>query len=125
MIGLLLAVAACGGGGGGSSSSGTSSGTTVNVSEKEWVITVGGTDLQNGNGNASVPTGKVTFDIKNDGSVAHEFEIKGNGIDQKSNSIDPGKTEKLTVNLTAGEYEVWCPVPGHKEAGMDGHVTAS
>jgi len=67
----------------------------------------------------------VTFDVKNDGTVDHEFEIQGNGIDQKTGSISPGKSATLKVDLKAGKYEVWCPVSGHKELGMDGFVTAS
>lgn len=125
VIGVMVGAAACGGGGGGSSNSNSSSGTTVQVTEKEWSITVGGTELTKGNGDAKLGTGNVTFDIKNDGSVAHELEIQGQGIDQKSGSIDPGKSAKMTVNLKAGQYEIWCPIPGHKEAGMDGHGTSS
>jgi len=122
-IGVLLVAAACGGGGSGSSNS--NSGQTVQVSEAEWSITVAGTQMTKGNGDASVPTGTVTFNIKNDGTVDHQFEIQGNGIDKKTDNIAPGKTGKLTVDLKAGKYEVWCPIPGHKEAGMDGFVTAS
>lgn len=107
----------------GSSSSG--SGGTVKVSEKEWSITVNGTAMSKGQGDVNVPAGTVTFDIKNDGSVTHEFEIQGNGVDKKTGAIDPGKSTTLTVDLTAGKYEVFCPIPGHKEAGMDGFVTAS
>jgi len=110
---------------GGSSSSKSSSSNSVKVSEKEWSITVSGTELTKGQGNASVPTGTVTFDVKNDGTVDHEFEIQGNGIDQKTGSISPGKSATLKVDLKAGKYEVWCPVSGHKELGMDGFVTAS
>ena len=33
--------------------------------------------------------------------------------------IDPGKTAKLTVGLKTGTYDVYCSVPGHKQAGMD------
>ncbi len=123
VIGVIVAAAACGGGGSGNSTS--NSGQSVQVSEKEWSITVAGTQMTKGNGNASVPTGTVTFNIKNDGTVDHQFEIQGNGIDKKTDNIAPGKTGKLTVDLTAGKYEVWCPIPGHKEAGMDGFVTAS
>jgi uncharacterized cupredoxin-like copper-binding protein len=120
-IGVLAITAACGG----SSNSKSSSGNTVTVGETEWSITVSGTVLTKGQGNASVPSGAVTFNIKNDGTVDHEFEIQGNGIDQKTGTITPGQSTTLKVNLTAGKYEVWCPVPGHKELGMDGFVTAS
>jgi hypothetical protein len=37
--------------------------------------------------------------------------------------IDPGAsdTPKLPA-LQAGTYQMWCPVPGHKEAGMQGSL---
>ena len=120
-VAIALVSVACGGG----SKANSSSGKTVDVSEKEWSIAVSGTVMTKGQGNASVPTGTVTFNVKNDGSVDHEFEIKGNGVDEKSGNITPGKSTTVKANLKAGKYEVWCPVPGHKELGMDGFVTAS
>lgn len=123
-LSLVLTVTACGGGSTSNPPS-SSGGKTVQVSEKEWSITIDGNELTKGQGNASVPSGTVRFNIKNDGSVAHAFEIQGNGIDKKTDNIDPGKSGTLTVQLTAGKYEVSCPVAGHKEAGMDGYITAS
>ncbi|HVX31365.1 MAG TPA: cupredoxin domain-containing protein [Nitrolancea sp.] len=122
-LAVVLVAAACGGSSNAKSSDGSSK--TVKVSEKEWSITVAGTELTKGNGDASVSTGTVTFEITNDGNVAHELEISGNGIDQKTGTIDPGKSATLKVDLKPGKYEVWCPVPGHKDLGMDGHMTAS
>lgn len=122
-LAIVLVAAACGGGSNANSTNSTSN--TVKVSEKEWSITVAGTEMTKGQGNAKVSAGTVTFDVKNDGTVAHAFEISGNGIDQKTDNIAPGKSAKLKVDLKAGKYEVWCPVSGHKELGMDGYVTAS
>ncbi len=123
LIAVIVGTAACGGGSS-SNSSTNAPGKTVSVSEKEFVIVVNGTDLHNGNGDATVPTGMVTFNVKNTGNVTHAFEIQGNGVDEKTGNIDPGGTVNLTVKLAAGTYEVFCPIPGHKEAGMDGKVTA-
>jgi uncharacterized cupredoxin-like copper-binding protein len=120
-LAIVLIAAACGG----SSNANSSSSKTVNVSEKEWSITVSGTTMTKGQGDVTIPTGSVTFDVKNDGTVDHAFEIQGNGIDQKTQDIAPGKSTTLKVSLTAGKYEVYCPVPGHKALGMDGYVTAS
>ncbi len=121
VIGLIVATTACGGGGGSQS---TATGKPVSVTEKSFVITVNGTELHNGNGDATVPTGMVTFEVKNVGTISHAFEIQGNGIDERTATIDPGKSVNLTVKLAAGTYEVFCPIPGHKAAGMDGKVTA-
>lgn len=122
-LAIVLVAAACGGSSNAKSSNGSSN--TVKVSEKEWSITVAGTQLTKGQGNAKVSTGTVTFDVTNDGNVAHAFEITGNGVDQKTDTIQPGKSATLKVDLKAGKYEVFCPISGHKQLGMDGYVTAS
>lgn len=122
-LAIVLVAAACGGSSSAKSSSSNSN--SVNVSEKEWSITVAGTEMTKGQGNAKVSTGTVTFDVKNDGNVAHAFEITGNGVDQKTDTIQPGKSATLKVDLKAGKYEVFCPISGHKQLGMDGFVTAS
>ncbi|HVX31364.1 MAG TPA: cupredoxin domain-containing protein [Nitrolancea sp.] len=95
------------------------------MSEKEWSITVSGTEMTMGQGNVMIPAGNVTFVVKNDGTVTHEFEIQGNGVDQKLGDIAPGESATLKVDLKAGKYEVFCPIPGHKQFGIDGFVTAS
>jgi uncharacterized cupredoxin-like copper-binding protein len=124
-LAIVLIAAACGGSSSAKSSNSSSSSNTVKVSEKEWSITVAGTEMTKGQGNAKVSAGTVTFDVKNDGNVAHAFEINGNGVDQKTDTIQPGKSATLKVDLKAGKYEVFCPVSGHKQLGMDGFVTAS
>jgi uncharacterized cupredoxin-like copper-binding protein len=34
-----------------------------------------------------------------------------------------GEKTSVTVDLKPGKYEFYCPVPGHKEAGMVGTLT--
>jgi uncharacterized cupredoxin-like copper-binding protein len=50
----------------------------------------------------------------------HNFSIDELGI---SVDIAPGATEETVINAPAGEYEFYCNVPGHKEAGMEGTLT--
>jgi uncharacterized cupredoxin-like copper-binding protein/mono/diheme cytochrome c family protein len=59
----------------------------------------------------------VTFTLPNDGAAPHNFSIDALGI-----SVDqaPGSVEEVVINAPAGEYEYYCNVPGHKEAGMVG-----
>src|SRR5215217_1894530 len=47
----------------------------------------------------------------------HNFSIDELGIDI---DIAPGETQETVINAPAGEYEFYCNVPGHKEAGMVG-----
>ncbi len=110
------AVAAYHGGGYGSSTStaarNAASG-TVEVELSEW-------DL--GFDSVTVEPGKTTFRIVNDGSYEHAFEIEGNGIEKETDRLASGESTTLTVNLEPGEYEVYCPVPGHEPQGMAGEV---
>jgi len=59
----------------------------------------------------------VTVRLPNEGVTPHNFSIDELGIDV---DIAPGATEETVINAPRGEYEFYCNVPGHKEAGMDG-----
>ena len=37
--------------------------------------------------------------------------------------IGSGRSAKVKVKLKAGAHELYCPVDGHKEKGMEGTVT--
>lgn len=71
--------------------------------------------------------GEVTFNAANDGSIPHALVIEGEGIrvGTPDTSYAAGETQSFTVDLAPGTYEIFCPVPGHKDAGMSGTVTVS
>ena len=62
----------------------------------------------------------VTVNLPNEGVTPHNFSIDALGIDV---DIAPGATEQVVINAPAGEYEYYCNVPGHKQAGMLGTLT--
>jgi plastocyanin len=64
--------------------------------------------------------GETTFTLVNDGEFPHALEIEGQGIEEETDEIDGGSTTELTVDLEAGEYELYCPVGNHREQGMEG-----
>jgi plastocyanin len=69
---------------------------------------------------ASVPAGSVSFDIANSGTMAHNFEIEGQGIEESlDEDLDPNQAESLTVELEPGTYTVYCPIGNHREQGME------
>jgi uncharacterized cupredoxin-like copper-binding protein len=88
--------------------------TKVPVSESEFKITAGSTDLK---------AGEITFEVKNDGKIPHDLAIKGTS--DKTNLIPPGSTAELKVTVKAGKYELYCSVPGHEAAGMKLNITVS
>jgi uncharacterized cupredoxin-like copper-binding protein len=82
----------------------------------------------------------VTFNVKNDGNVPHEFVVlrtdkpagsllKGAEADETGNvgeigHLAPGGPAKsLTLNLKPGHYALICNLPGHYRAGQ--HVDFS
>jgi uncharacterized cupredoxin-like copper-binding protein len=102
---------------GSSSSSTTSSiasggaGQTVQVAEKEFKIMLPSTTLK---------PGSYTFDLSNDGKIPHDLTIDGPGVsNSKTPVINGGQHATLKVKLTAGTYDFYCSVPGHKQLGMD------
>jgi plastocyanin len=104
-----------GGGGGGASS--------IKVGAVEGGATPFAFDPKTLNAKA----GKVTFTLDNPSSNAapHAIEVEGNGIEEESKTIQPGESAELTVDLKPGKYEFYCPVDGHKDAGMEGTLTVS
>lgn len=72
---------------------------------------------------ATLPAGRVAFNIENGGKETHAFEIAGNGIDEKSFEITRGGTTSLEVDLRPGTYTVWCPVKDHAKKGMKTTIT--
>jgi uncharacterized cupredoxin-like copper-binding protein len=90
--------------------------TSVPVSETEFKITMPKTTLA---------AGSYSFEVANDGKIDHDLVIQGNGVDEKTPTIAPGKSATLNVELKPGTYDVYCSIPGHKQAGMDLKLTVS
>jgi hypothetical protein len=57
---------------------------------------------------ASVPTGKTTFEVVNDGTAVHGFQIEG-PAGQKQVDVAPGKTAQVEMILDPGTYRVHSP----------------
>ena len=67
------------------------------------------------------PPGRVTLTLTNPSSVLHGIAVAGaNGVNTESKAVGKGGKASVTVSLPAGDYEFYCPVDGHREAGMTG-----
>lgn len=71
--------------------------------------------------------GKVTITMKNpSGSgVSHAVAVEGNGVDKDGKTVQPGSDSTVSASLKPGKYEFYCPVNGHKQAGMKGTLTVN
>jgi uncharacterized cupredoxin-like copper-binding protein len=68
--------------------------------------------------------GTVMFRVTNAGTIAHSFEIDGQGISKRvEGTLSPGQSATLQVDLKPGSYEAFCPVDGHRDQGMRATVT--
>jgi plastocyanin len=74
----------------------------------------------------SAKAGKVTIVMTNTSSVPHAVELEGGGIEKKGAIVTGGgSVSRVTAKLKPGKYEFYCPVDGHKAAGMKGELTVS
>ena len=90
-------------------------------------IEISGTEYQFDPSTVSVDgPGTYTFRLVNDGEEPHALEIEGTGIEEETDTIGPGESAEVTVELTeAGDYEMYCPVDDHRGQGMEGTLTVS
>jgi FtsP/CotA-like multicopper oxidase with cupredoxin domain len=67
---------------------------------------------------ATLQPGHIHFTASNDGNVPHALAV--DGTDAKTAELKPGETGALEVEgAKAGDkITVYCPIPGHREAGM-------
>jgi uncharacterized cupredoxin-like copper-binding protein len=72
----------------------------------------------------SAKAGKVTVVMDNPSQTPHAVEVEGKGVEKATKTLTGG-TAKVTVDLKPGKYEFYCPVDGHKAAGMKGTLTVS
>jgi uncharacterized cupredoxin-like copper-binding protein len=69
--------------------------------------------------------GRITLRMVNpaNAGVSHGIAIEGHGVDKDGPIVAPGRASSVTVRLKKGRYTYYCPVPGHRQAGMRGTLT--
>jgi plastocyanin len=71
----------------------------------------------------SAKAGQVTIEMGNPSDLPHAVGIEGDGVDEAGETVQKGGTSTASADLKPGEYEFYCPVPGHREGGMTGTLT--
>ena len=112
---LLVLAAGCGGGDGGggdvlgNTETGTSSGADYELFASEFAFAPPFLVIDK--------PGTYTISLRNDGTVPHNFTIKGVG---KTPDVQPGDTVTTELTLKKGAYRYFCSIGDHAEQGMDG-----
>lgn len=119
---LALALVACTGGGGGSTpaAGGGAAGGPVELA-------VSLTDFALHPDRLTAPAGReLQIAVSNDGQAPHVFAVDtGSGV-LETPQLEAGRTATLAVPpLEAGEYRIFCPIPGHEDLGMVGSLVVS
>ena len=74
---------------------------------------------------ASTKAGDVTVEFNNPQAVPHDVAIEESGGKTVGQTeIVTEGSDSTTVDLKPGKYTFYCSVPGHREAGMEGTLTA-
>jgi uncharacterized cupredoxin-like copper-binding protein len=86
-----------------------------------------GGDLKFDKSSLSAKAGEVTIVMKNPSSATapHAVEIEGQGVEEESETVEPGGTARVSATLEPGTYEFYCPVGNHADAGMEGELTVN
>ena len=102
------------------------SGTAVNVALDEWNLVPA---------QASVRPGRISFIVRNDGTLAHEFVVlrsdrhhhslkttAGRALETgrlgEIPTIPSGTSKRLTLTMPPGKYILLCNLLGHYQAGQ-------
>jgi uncharacterized cupredoxin-like copper-binding protein len=135
-------IAGCGGGSSSSSSGGgggygsqTPAKTTANTTAAAPAASSGGrlalkADESNGLSfdpktlKAKAGTVTITMDNPSGDSQPHAISVEGpGGVDASGKIAQPGSTSEVSLKLKPGKYTFYCPVDGHRAAGMEGTLT--
>lgn len=73
-------------------------------------------------GDLAVRPGPIRFEVHNAGAVIHNLTIAEVG---QSEDIAGGASGSWETELEAGTYEIFCAIPGHKDAGMKATLVVS
>jgi plastocyanin len=117
-IATAAVVSACGGGGAGGSSYKQPKGPAQQT-----------LDIKGGNfffdpKNSDAPAGVDAIKLESEGGQ-HTLVFDGGKVPGFKLQAGSGKSDELKVDLKPGKYTIYCDLPGHREAGMEGTITVT
>ena len=123
VTGLAAVAALAAAGCGGSDNSASTAGESTTTASTQ-TITISETDFKLDPSTVTIDeAGTYEFEAVNDGETDHALEIEGNGVEKKIDTLAPGESGTVTVDLEAGTYEMYCPIGNHRAMGMEGEIS--
>jgi plastocyanin len=104
------------GGGGGSPDAGSSAGTS---------LTIEAHDIDFDRDAYRIAAGSVDIEYVQEGALPHSLVLEASdGGDVDGFKLEVGRVDadSGTVDLPAGDYVIYCDVPGHRDAGMEARL---
>ena len=117
-VAVTALVAACGGGGGGGSSYKEPKGPAQTT-----------LDIKGGNfffdpKDSEAPAGIDEIKMESEGGL-HTLVFDDGKVPGFKLEASSGNSDELKVDLKPGKYTIYCDIPGHREAGMEGTITVT
>jgi uncharacterized cupredoxin-like copper-binding protein len=131
-ISVIAAIAAaglagCGGGGGEGTQPTTTAAKTTSAKPAPAAgtqnVSMDATEFKFNPSKVNVKAGRITFKVANSGAAPHALEVEGNSVEEETETIQPGGSGQLRINLAPGTYKMYCPVGDHEQRGMVGELT--
>ena len=119
---VVLGAVGCGGSGGPGGSTGGAGGSAGSTGSSHGIRVVM-TEFKYSPSTISASAGTVTFDLVNQGRTAHDMVVADSSgkVLGKSSLVGAGQEAEFSVQIPQpGTYQVYCDLPGHREAGMTG-----
>jgi plastocyanin len=116
-IATAAIVAACGGGGGGSSYK-------QPKGPAQQTLDIKGGNFFFDPKNSDAPAGIDAVKLESEGGQ-HTLVFDGGKVPGFKLLASSGKSDELKVDLKPGKYTIYCDLPGHREAGMEGTITVT
>ena len=116
---IVAVVVACGGGGGGG---GSSYKQPTGAAQKTL-------DIKGGNfffdpKDSDAPAGVDAIKLESEGGQ-HTLVFDNGKVPGFKLEANSGQSDELKVDLKPGKYTIFCDIPGHREAGMEGTITVT
>jgi plastocyanin len=93
--------------------------------DESTIVARGNDQLQWDQDRYEVTAGDIDVVLINDGNVPHTLLIEDADGEDMGIKLSVGRRDDGSIELQAGQYVLWCDVPGHRQAGMESDLVVT